>query len=29
MNKGQKFSAGYFLAALVLAWLFADLVYKP
>ena len=29
MNKGQKFSAGYFLVALVLAWLFADLVYKP
>ncbi|MBR1672624.1 MAG: ATP-dependent zinc metalloprotease FtsH [Fretibacterium sp.] len=29
MDKGQKFSAGYFLVAILLAWLFADYVYKP
>ena len=29
MNKGQKFSAGYFLLTLLVVWLFGDLVYKP
>ncbi|MCR5346559.1 MAG: ATP-dependent zinc metalloprotease FtsH [Fretibacterium sp.] len=29
MNKGQKFSTWYFLIALLLAWLFADYIYKP
>jgi cell division protease FtsH len=29
MNKKRTFSAGYFLLALLLAWLFNDLVYKP
>lgn len=29
MNKGQKFSVWYFLGALILAWLFAEYIYKP
>ncbi|MCR4817519.1 MAG: ATP-dependent zinc metalloprotease FtsH [Fretibacterium sp.] len=29
MNKGQKFSTWYFLIAILLAWLFADYIYKP
>ena len=29
MNKGQKFSVWYFLVALIVAWLFAEYVYKP
>ena len=29
MNKGQKFSVWYFLAALIIAWLFAEYIYKP
>ncbi len=29
MNKGQKFSAGYFLMTLFIVWLFSDLIYKP
>ncbi len=29
MNKGQKFSAWYFLFALIAAWLFAEYIYKP
>lgn len=29
MNKGQKFSVWYFLAAMVIAWLFSEYVYKP
>ncbi|MBQ7578215.1 MAG: ATP-dependent zinc metalloprotease FtsH [Synergistaceae bacterium] len=29
MNKGQKFSLWYFLIALIVAWLFAEYVYKP
>ncbi|MBR0069268.1 MAG: ATP-dependent zinc metalloprotease FtsH [Synergistaceae bacterium] len=29
MNKGQKFSVWYFLAAMVLAWLFAEYIYRP
>ena len=29
MNKGQKFSAWYFFIALIIAWLFAEYVYKP
>nr|MBQ6739650.1 ATP-dependent zinc metalloprotease FtsH [Synergistaceae bacterium] len=29
MDKGQKFSAGYFLVAIIIAWMFAEFVYKP
>ena len=29
MNKGQRFSVGYFLMAFLIVWLFGDLVYKP
>ena len=29
MDKGQKFSVWYFLIALVVAWLFAEYIYKP
>ncbi|MBQ7221802.1 MAG: ATP-dependent zinc metalloprotease FtsH [Synergistaceae bacterium] len=29
MNKGQKFSVWYFLGAMILAWLFAEYIYKP
>ena len=29
MNKGQKFSVWFFLGALIVAWLFAEYVYKP
>ena len=29
MNKGQKFSAWYFIAALIIAWLFSEYIYKP
>ena len=29
MNKGQKFSAWYFLVALIVAWLFSEYIYKP
>ena len=29
MNKGQKFSAWYFLIAIIAAWLFSEYVYKP
>ena len=29
MDKGQKFSIGYFLVALVVVWLFMEYVYKP
>ena len=29
MNKGQKFSVWYFLIALIVAWLFAEYIYKP
>ncbi|MBQ7592962.1 MAG: ATP-dependent zinc metalloprotease FtsH [Synergistaceae bacterium] len=29
MDKGQKFSAWYFLIAIIAAWLFAEYVYKP
>ena len=29
MDKGQKFSVWYFLGALILAWLFAEYIYKP
>ncbi|MBQ7155649.1 MAG: ATP-dependent zinc metalloprotease FtsH [Synergistaceae bacterium] len=29
MNKGQKFSVWYFLGALIVAWLFAEYIYKP
>ncbi len=29
MNKGQKFSVWYFLGAMIVAWLFAEYIYKP
>ena len=29
MNKGQKFSAWYLIAALIIAWLFSEYIYKP
>ena len=29
MDKGQKFSVWYFLIAIIVAWLFAEYVYKP
>ncbi len=29
MDKGQKFSVWYFLIALIVAWLFAEYIYKP
>ncbi|MBR1419054.1 MAG: ATP-dependent metallopeptidase FtsH/Yme1/Tma family protein, partial [Synergistaceae bacterium] len=29
MDKGQKFSAGFFIVAIIIAWLFAEFVYKP
>ena len=29
MDKGQKFSAWYFLIAIIAAWLFAEYIYKP
>ncbi|MBQ9404802.1 MAG: ATP-dependent zinc metalloprotease FtsH [Synergistaceae bacterium] len=29
MNKGQKFSAWYFFIAMIIAWLFAEYIYKP
>ena len=29
MNKGQKFSAWYFLIAMIIAWIFAEYVYRP
>ena len=29
MDKGQKFSVWYFLIAIILAWVFAEYVYKP
>ncbi len=29
MNKGQKFSVWYFFAALIIAWLFSEYIYKP
>ena len=29
MNKGQKFSVWYFFAAIIVAWLFSEYIYKP